>query len=182
MTATHCNTLQHTATHRITLQHPATQPEAIVTGLSIHLSQDTYMNDCNTLQHTATHCNTLQHTATHRITLQHPQPEAIVTGLSIQINANDGNYCPSLVDVFAGDSVADLKKVRGLLQCVAVCCGVLQRVAACCSVLQRVAACCSVLQRVAACCSATIVHPSSTSLQETPWRTSKRYAACCSVL
>ena len=33
ITATHCNTLQHTATH------------------------------CNTLQHTATHCNTLQHTA-----------------------------------------------------------------------------------------------------------------------
>jgi len=34
LSATHCNTLQHTATH------------------------------CNTLQHTATHCNTLQHTAT----------------------------------------------------------------------------------------------------------------------
>ena len=32
LTATHCNTLQHTAAH------------------------------CNTLQHTATHCNTLQHT------------------------------------------------------------------------------------------------------------------------
>jgi len=35
VTATHCNTLEHTATH------------------------------CNALQHTATHCNTLQHTATH---------------------------------------------------------------------------------------------------------------------
>jgi len=33
MTATHCNTLQHTVTH------------------------------CNTLQHTTTHCNTLQHTS-----------------------------------------------------------------------------------------------------------------------
>jgi len=36
LTATHCNTLQHTATH------------------------------CNTLQHTATQCNTLQHTISHR--------------------------------------------------------------------------------------------------------------------
>ena len=35
LTATYCNTLQHTATH------------------------------CNTLQHTATHYNTLQHTATY---------------------------------------------------------------------------------------------------------------------
>ena len=47
ITATHCNTLQHTATH------------------------------CNTLQHTAAHCYTLQHTATrsaftHCDTLQRP--------------------------------------------------------------------------------------------------------------
>ena len=48
-----------------------------MTGLSIQLSQDTHMNDCNTLQHTeththpSTHCNTLQHTATHCNTLQH---------------------------------------------------------------------------------------------------------------
>jgi len=39
ITATHCNTLQHTATHIVKY--------------------------CNTLQHTAKHCNTLQHTATH---------------------------------------------------------------------------------------------------------------------
>ena len=44
MTATHCNTRQHTATHGNTRQHTATH--------------------CNTLQHTATHCNTRQHTAT----------------------------------------------------------------------------------------------------------------------
>ena len=43
ITATYCNTLQHTATHCNTLQHTATH--------------------CNTLQHTATHCDTLQHTA-----------------------------------------------------------------------------------------------------------------------
>jgi len=36
LTATHCNTLQHTGTH------------------------------CNTLQYNATHCNALQHTTTHR--------------------------------------------------------------------------------------------------------------------
>jgi len=52
LTATHCNTLQHTATH-FPLQHTATH--------------------CNTLQRTSQYntlhtkyCNTLQHTATHR--------------------------------------------------------------------------------------------------------------------
>jgi len=40
VTATHCNTLQHTATHCSTLQHTATH--------------------CSTLQYTASHCNTLQ--------------------------------------------------------------------------------------------------------------------------
>ena len=49
LTATHCNTLQHTPTHCDTLRHTATH--------------------CNTLQHTATHCNTLQHTAAHCNTL-----------------------------------------------------------------------------------------------------------------
>jgi hypothetical protein len=38
--------------------------------------------------------------------------DAVVTGLSMQINGNDGNYCPSLVDVFVGDLPAELKKVR----------------------------------------------------------------------
>ena len=55
VTATQCNTLQHTATCcnmlHYTLQHTATQ--------------------CNILWRTATHCNTLQHTATHCNTLQH---------------------------------------------------------------------------------------------------------------
>jgi len=75
------------------------------------------------------------------------------------------------VEVEEGKEV--VKRERGELMCVAVCCDVSQRVAACCSVLrcwrgvpvrrrtwcsargvrcsvlQRVAACCSVLQRVA---------------------------------
>ena len=68
VSATRCNTLQHTATLCNTLQHSATH--------------------CNTLQHTTTHCNTLQHarwhlqhtatlcntphhTATHYYTMQH---------------------------------------------------------------------------------------------------------------
>jgi len=41
LTATHCNTLQHTATY------------------------------CNKLQHTTTHCTTLHHTAPHYTTLHH---------------------------------------------------------------------------------------------------------------
>jgi len=55
----------------------------------------------------------------------HVDAEAIITGLAIQINANDGNYCPSLVDVFVGDVSSDLKKLRtvpltptGLQRCV----------------------------------------------------------------
>ena len=41
LTATHCNTLQHTTTHYNTRQ------------------VDMYQPHCNTLQHTSTHCNTL---------------------------------------------------------------------------------------------------------------------------
>jgi len=55
ISATHCNTLQHTATHN----------EYMTGSFWIQVSL------CNTLQHTATHRNTLQHTATHCNTLQH---------------------------------------------------------------------------------------------------------------
>jgi len=55
-TATHCNILQHTATHCDTLQRTSTYCEKVC-------------HHCNTLQHTATYCNTLQHTATHCNTL-----------------------------------------------------------------------------------------------------------------
>ena len=70
-TATHCNTLQHTATHCNTLQHTRCHP------ISVRLSQQ--HTATLSLQHAATHCNTLlatphqhvclchtpQHTATH---------------------------------------------------------------------------------------------------------------------
>ena len=42
----------------------------------------------------------------------HVEPDAIITTLAILVNANDGNYCPSLVDVFVGDSSSNLKKLR----------------------------------------------------------------------
>ena len=55
----------------------------------------------------------------------HVAPNTIVTRLTMLINANDGNYCPSLVDVFTGDVAADLRKLctvalspTGLQQCV----------------------------------------------------------------
>jgi len=71
LSATHCNTLQHTATHCNTLQHTATRSQLTVTCcnrcavlyLHTHLQQSAVC-----LQHTATHCNTLQHT---HCTLQH---------------------------------------------------------------------------------------------------------------
>jgi len=58
LTATHCNTLQHTATYCNTLQHTATH---VSTGVPRLLTA----THCNTLQHTATHGNTLQHTTLH---------------------------------------------------------------------------------------------------------------------
>jgi len=59
LTATHCNTLQHSATYSITLQHTANPPTLAPAQPSI--------TRCNTIQHTATQCNTLQHMTT----LQH---------------------------------------------------------------------------------------------------------------
>jgi len=70
ITATHCNTLQHTVCCK-TLQHTATYCKhgntLIVRGL--HEYSLTYQEH-SSLQHTATHCNTLQHTVC-RNTLQH---------------------------------------------------------------------------------------------------------------
>jgi hypothetical protein len=40
------------------------------------------------------------------------EPDALVTGLAIQVHAGDGNYCPSLVDVLAGDTPTNIKRVR----------------------------------------------------------------------
>ncbi|EKX51084.1 hypothetical protein GUITHDRAFT_103005 [Guillardia theta CCMP2712] len=42
----------------------------------------------------------------------HVEPDAVITGLSIQVSASDGNYCPSLVDVFVGEVASNLKKIR----------------------------------------------------------------------
>jgi len=60
ITATHCNTLQHTGTHGNT-RHTATHGN----------TRQHTATHCNTRQHTTTHCNTQQHTATHGNTLQH---------------------------------------------------------------------------------------------------------------
>ena len=85
LTATHCNTLQHTgrhlgsgfilsprhsdSTHGNTLQHTAPHCNTLQRGLSCFLSQSVTthkVTHCNTLNNTATHFNTLQHTATSR--------------------------------------------------------------------------------------------------------------------
>jgi len=120
LTATHCNTLQHTATlYCNTLQHTH-NPATPATGmLPVH-------SHCSTLPHTATHCNTLlQHTATHTHTC---------------------NAC----NRHAANTLWARRLWNGtVLQCVAACCRVLQCVAVYCSALQCVAVCCSVLQRAA---------------------------------
>jgi hypothetical protein len=40
------------------------------------------------------------------------ESDAVVTGLAMQVHAGDGNYCPSLVDVLAGDSPTNMKRIR----------------------------------------------------------------------
>jgi len=82
LTATHCNTLQHTATHCNTLQNAAThlhQRKLNSGGLFCKQKQKKIFSKvsslltaihCNTLHHTVTHCNALQHTATHCNALQ----------------------------------------------------------------------------------------------------------------
>ena len=57
VSATHCNTLQHTATHCNT----NICMNRVHTLALVHVSA----THCNTLQRSATHCNTLQHTASH---------------------------------------------------------------------------------------------------------------------
>ena len=126
------NTPQHTATHR------------------------------NTPQHTATHCNTLQHTATHCDTL----PKIYVVTMTCRLDQKSGQFwkepylCRAILQMRLGiwssfQVLATPKMLRGVLQCVAVCCSVLQCIAVCCSVLLCVAVWCSVLRCVAMCCSVT---------------------------
>lgn len=42
----------------------------------------------------------------------HVEPDAVVTGLAIQVHSGDGNYCPSLVDVLVGDTPVNIKRIR----------------------------------------------------------------------
>jgi len=65
LTATHCNTPQHTTTHHNTLS----KHQVIFIIKVGHWSLRRL--HCITLHHTATHCIALQHTASHCITLQH---------------------------------------------------------------------------------------------------------------
>jgi len=69
LTATHCNTLQHTAPHCNTLQHTATNYIYAEEFLYFNINESFVL--CNNKMLTATHCKTLQHTATHCNTLQH---------------------------------------------------------------------------------------------------------------
>ena len=72
MSATHCNTQQHTATHSGTLQH----------------SQYAWVERCHYktqymwLQHAATHSSTLQHTAAHCNTVNMRESNAVTIKLN----------------------------------------------------------------------------------------------------
>jgi len=69
MSATQCNTLQHTATH--CAKHLRLLPVFSV-ATTLHLAATPYNTHCNSLQHpwTPLDCNSLQLTATHTATLQ----------------------------------------------------------------------------------------------------------------
>ena len=119
-TATHCNTLQHTATHCNTLQHSATH--------------------CNTLQHSATHCNTLQYTVT-RCTMSCSESHTIYRLTATHCNTlqHTATHCNTLHHVLqritynlqtrAGQKLDRNDKEENqcsVLQCRAVCCSFLQ--------------------------------------------------------
>jgi len=75
LSATLCNTLQHTATSCNTLQHnshlPHSRPQHSVVWISDRNPLQPTATHCNPLQSTATHCDPLQHTATRCNTPQH---------------------------------------------------------------------------------------------------------------
>jgi len=136
VTATRCNTLQHTVPH------------------------------CNTLQHTAIHCNTLQHIATHCNALQYTYiRNSIFAQVGCTENTTNSTNTSPYIHARRHQTISlshTLCYIRyvccSVLQCVAVCCSVLQHVAVCCSVLQCVAVCCSVLQCVAVCQMRHVFH------------------------
>jgi len=139
LTATHCNTLQHTAPH--TVEHCNTL----------------YHTHCYTLQHSATYCNTQQHTVTytgtHYTTLQH-----IMTRFY-----SSAFLCSRCVPRKSSLQVYHVAKCCSVLQCAAVCCIVPLWVqvyhvpnAAHCNTLQHTAKHCSTLQHTATHCNARI--------------------------
>ena len=70
LSATHCNTLQHTATHCNTLQHTATHCNTPTAHCDVlhQMCRVVASNPSATERRvSATHCNTLQHTATHSL-------------------------------------------------------------------------------------------------------------------
>ena len=132
LTATHCNTLQHTATH------------------------------CSTLQHTAVHWNTLRHADTFLSLIHSPLFSCSrCLSFSLQVLTMSGNEIGDIGAVTVGKALnsnrglvrLDLSRNRlmdkgatALARVEIVCCSVLQGVVGCCRVLQCVAVCCSVLQ------------------------------------
>jgi len=128
VSATHCNTLQHTATHCHTLQHNATM-QIWMTKIGPESTNVLHATRICLGARVAACCSVLQRIAA----------------------------CGSVLHATCICLGACVAACFSVLQCVAVCCSVLVCAVCdtdlfCCSVLQRVAACCSVLQCVAVCC------------------------------
>jgi len=145
VSATRCNTLQHTATHCNKLQHTTGcidsscgTPFAAAwchnllchtpfwktkfkSQLYSYFMWHALVSHRTWLQHTATHCNTLQHTATHCNTLQHTPwfltgpPPQQSQSLCVWVLIKGVTLC--------FDVMLDMVALRcSMLQCVAVCC------------------------------------------------------------
>ena len=136
LTATCCNTPQHTALHCNTLQQ----------GDMAEVDTSLTATHGNTRQHTATHCNTRRHTATNCNILQHIATGRHGRGRKVACS-NLETRTPSSTPIWSRRRLRALR--MSMLQCVAECCRVLQCVAVCCSALQCVAVRCSALQCVA---------------------------------
>jgi len=136
VTATHCNTLQHTATHCNTLQHKCW-------WIVIY-------SRCNIpLQHTATHCNTLQHIATHWLLWMCACSLACISFAATlcNISQHTATHCNTLT----------LLNVCVQSRMHSICFNTLQHTATWCNTLQHTATHCNTLQHTVTHCN-TLQH------------------------
>jgi len=125
MTATHCNTLQHTATHSSAQHHTATHCTTHQLALSsIPADQHRYpasvRSRLSPISHvTATHYTTLQHTAPHSTTQHHTAPHCNTLQLALYLPISTDTLHP--FHLVSRHSKLAIQGMRILCVCVCVC-------------------------------------------------------------